>query len=47
MLSLHSRADGVRHGVTSCLELGDRLLVASKGGGVIVSINLATLDEEL
>lgn len=47
MVSLHSRADGVRHGVTSCLELGDRLLVASKGGGVIVSINLATLDEEL
>ncbi len=47
VVSAHSRADGVRHGVTSCLEFGDRLLVASKGGGVIASLELAELDTEL
>ena len=46
VVSIHSRADGVRHGVTSCLELADRLLVASKGGGVIASVETAELDEE-
>jgi hypothetical protein len=44
--SIHSRADGVRHGVTSCLESENRLLVASKGGELIVSVDLAQLDEE-
>jgi hypothetical protein len=44
--SIHSRADGVRHGVTSCLESDNRLLVASKGGELIVSVDLADLDEE-
>ena len=44
--SLHSRADGVRHGVTSCLDQGDRLLVASKGGDVVLSVDLAELDQE-
>lgn len=39
--SLHSRANGKRHGITSCLEIGGRLLVASKGGGVILGIELA------
>lgn len=47
VVSVHSRADGVRHGVTSCLEFGERLLVASKGGGVIASVELAELDNEL
>ncbi|HRP77509.1 MAG TPA: strictosidine synthase [Aquamicrobium sp.] len=36
--SWHSRADGTRHGVFSCLPDGDRLLAASKGGDVIVEI---------
>ena len=44
--SIHSRADGTRHGVTSCVEFGDRMLVASKGGELIVSVDLAELDEE-
>jgi hypothetical protein len=38
--SLHSRADGRRHGITSCLEVNGRLLATSKGGGVIVSLPL-------
>jgi hypothetical protein len=36
--SAHSRADGVRHGVTSCLQWEDRVLAASKGGDVILSL---------
>lgn len=38
VFSMHSRADGRRHGVTSCVETGGRLLAASKGGDVIVSL---------
>jgi hypothetical protein len=36
--SYHSRADGKRHGVFTCLPDGDRVLVASKGGDVVVAI---------
>jgi hypothetical protein len=35
--SFHSRAHGRRHGVTSCLEVGGRLLFAAKGDGVVAS----------
>jgi hypothetical protein len=38
--SFHSRADGTRHGVTSCIDVGGSLLATSKGGDVIVSIDL-------
>ncbi|HLH48785.1 MAG TPA: hypothetical protein VKV96_05550, partial [Roseiarcus sp.] len=40
--SFHSRADGRRHGVTSCVEVDGRLLATSKGGDVIVSIPIET-----
>lgn len=36
-LSLHSRADGTRHGITSVLEHNGRLLVASRGGDAILA----------
>ena len=36
--SYHSRADGTHHGVTSCVEAGGRLLVASKGGNAILAL---------
>ncbi|HEY1721540.1 MAG TPA: hypothetical protein VGG27_09875 [Magnetospirillaceae bacterium] len=39
--SYHSRADGVRHGLTSCVDLGDRVLVASKGGNAIIALDAA------
>lgn len=42
--SLHSRADGRRHGITSCVEFEGRLVATSKGGDAIVSI---PLDDEL
>ncbi len=38
IVSFHSRADGSRHGTTSVLEHAGTLFVASKGGGVIVSL---------
>jgi hypothetical protein len=36
--SLHSRADGDVHGVTSMCEAGGRLLVGARGSGKIVAI---------
>ena len=39
--SFHSRADGRRHGITSAVEHGGRLIATSKGGNAIVSIPLA------
>ncbi len=36
--SLHSRANGTRHGVTSVLEHQGRLLVASKGGDAVLAV---------
>lgn len=35
--SMHSRADGHRHGTTCAIEAGGRLLVASKGGHCVVA----------
>ena len=35
--SLHSRANGRRHGVTSCLSLDGRLYFCAKGDGVVAS----------
>jgi hypothetical protein len=39
--SLQSRADGATHGVTSVIEHGDRVFVAARGDGVIVSLSRA------
>jgi hypothetical protein len=43
--SFHSRANGKRHGITSCIEIDGRLLATSWGGGVILSIDLAPTKE--
>lgn len=45
VLSLHSRADGTRHGVTSVLETGGELVIASKGGNAILHVPCAELVE--
>jgi hypothetical protein len=37
----HSRADGLRHGVTASAEIDGSLLVASKGGDVIAAVDLS------
>ena len=36
--SLHSRANGRRHGVTAVLDLGDRVLVAAQGADAVLSV---------
>lgn len=38
--SHHSRADGTHHGVTSVLQDGNRLYVASRGGNKILSLHI-------
>jgi Strictosidine synthase len=38
--SAHSRANGSRHGITSCLQWGDHVLAASKGGNLILSLGV-------
>jgi hypothetical protein len=43
--SAHSRADGKRHGLTSSLSLGEKVLVASKGGGVTLSLDVGQWSE--
>ena len=45
VLSLHSRADGTRHGTTSVLENGGTLYVASKGGNAVVKLTTSELVE--
>jgi hypothetical protein len=37
--SAHSRADGHRHGITSCVEIRDKLLIASKGRGEVLALH--------
>lgn len=39
--SWHSRADGTRHGITSCIEDGARLVVAARGGDALLSLAVA------
>jgi hypothetical protein len=39
--SLHSPAEGRRHGVTSCLEIGGELFVACKLDDVVVAVDTA------
>jgi len=43
--SLHSRADGKTHGVTSIIECGDDLFIAAHGDNVVVSIPLKNVGE--
>lgn len=38
VFSMHSRADGRRHGITSCLEVSGSVYATSKGGNLIVSL---------
>jgi hypothetical protein len=38
--SLHSRAGGERHGITSCEEVAGELMMTSKGGNEIIAVGL-------
>src|SRR5690606_26340006 len=43
--SLHSRANGKRHGITSTVETAQGLVAASRGRGEVILIEHAGLDE--
>ena len=43
--SLHSRADGVNHGIVAAVECGGDLIMIAKGPGRILKLPLASLDE--
>lgn len=45
-LSLHSRADGAAHGVTSIAEHGGRLWAAARGDSAVLALPLAALGDE-
>jgi len=44
--SLHSRADGATHGVTSAIQHDDRVYAAARGDGVVVALALKELETE-
>lgn len=47
LFSLHSRVGGLRHGVTSAVELDGILYVVSKGAGQVVAVDLAKSEREI
>ncbi|MHC4050328.1 hypothetical protein [Bradyrhizobium sp. 25ACV] len=44
--SLHSRADGVNHGIVAAVEAGNDLVMIAKGPGRVIRLPLASLGEE-
>jgi hypothetical protein len=46
LYSLHSRVDGVNHGVVAAIEMGDDLVLIAKGPGRVLRLPLAGLAEE-
>ncbi|MBV9560857.1 MAG: hypothetical protein JOY90_10430 [Bradyrhizobium sp.] len=44
--SLHSRADGINHGVVAAVEAGGDLVMIAKGPGRVLKVSLADLAEE-
>ncbi|MDT4743769.1 hypothetical protein [Bradyrhizobium sp. WYCCWR 12699] len=44
--SLHSRADGVNHGIVAAVECGSDLVMIAKGPGRVIRLPLASLGEE-
>lgn len=44
--SYHSRTDGARHGITSCMEHDGKMLMAVKGEGMVASLPLGQTEKE-
>ena len=44
--SAHSRAGGLRHGITSSIEVENKLYFTSKGAGELLSISVQNLEQE-
>jgi Strictosidine synthase len=47
LYSLHSRVDGVNHGVVAAVECGDYLYAVAKGPGRVLKVSLAELAKEV
>ena len=47
LYSLHSRVDGVNHGVVSAIEVNGALIMIAKGPGRILKLPIAPLNKEL
>jgi strictosidine synthase-like protein len=47
LYSLHSRVDGVNHGIVSAIEVNGDLIMIAKGPGRILKLPVAPLDKEL
>ena len=46
LYSLHSRVDGINHGVVSAIELNNTLFVLAKGPRRVIRVDLSRLKEE-
>ncbi len=46
LYSLHSRADGVNHGIVSAIEVNGDLVMIAKGPGRVIRLPIAPLDKE-
>ena len=47
MFAVHSRVDGVNHGIVSAVEMDQVLFVLAKGPGRLLRVPLATIEKEL
>jgi Strictosidine synthase len=47
LYSLHSRVDGVNHGIVSAIEVDGDLIMIAKGPGRVLKLSIAALDKEL
>lgn len=45
--SLHSRVGGLRHGVTSAVEMDGTLYVVSRGAGQVLSLDITDIEREI
>ncbi len=47
LYALHSRVDGVNHGVVAAVELNGALFAIAKGPGRLLRVPLGAIEEEL
>jgi hypothetical protein len=47
LYSLHSRVDGVNHGVVAAVEVGDELFILAKGPGRLLKLSAPALAREM
>ena len=47
LYALHSRVDGVNHGIVAAVEMNGAVLAIAKGPGRLLRVPLGTIEEEL